>query len=149
MEYKKLKSHLIPVEDFRQIWKEQYCAEPIETFDGVMVSFYEDMFDHVFFESDSNKPGDKSILSLNRLEKILWIKSALQDPDAVLKTGWDKSTKSYFDNRRISIVKGNFVVVIRFTGFLKAKLVTAYEKNDIENIMQSPDFDKNSPFLKK
>ncbi|MHA7130925.1 hypothetical protein [Algoriphagus namhaensis] len=115
----------------------------------MMVYCYEDMFNHVFFESADRKPGDKSILSLNRLEKILWIKAALQDPEAILKTGWDKSTKSYFDDRRISIVKGNYVVVIRFTGFLKAKLVTAYEKNDIENIMDSPDFDRNSPYLKK
>lgn len=149
MEYKKLKAHLIPVEDFKEIWKTEYCAAPIETFDGVMVHFYEDMFEHVFFESADRIQGDKSILSLNRLEKILWIKAALQDPDAILKTGWDKSTKSYFDNRRISIVKGNYVVVIRFTGFLKAKLVTAYEKNDIANILSSPDFDRNSPFLKK
>lgn len=114
-----------------------------------MVHFYEDMFKHVFFESVDRKPGDKSILSLNRLEKILWIKAALHDPEAILKTGWDKSTKSYFDNRRISIVKGNYVVVIMFTGFLKAKLITAFEKSDITNILNSPDFDRNSPYLKK
>lgn len=149
MEYKRLKAHLTSVHEFREIWKNEYCMLPIETFDCVRVVCYEDMFDHVFFESADRVQGDKSILSLNRLEKILWIKAALQDPDAILKTGWDKSNKSYYDNRRISIVKGNYVVVIRFTGVLKAKLVTAYEKNDIANIMRSPDFDKNSPFLKK
>ncbi len=149
MKYKKLKPHLTSVDEFREIWRDEYCAAPIETFDGVRVFCFEDMFDHVFFESADRIPGDKSILSLNRLEKILWIKAALKDPDAILKTGWDKSTKSYFDNRRISIVKGNYVVVIRFIGFLKAKLVTAYEKNDIGNILKSPDFDRNSPYLKK
>lgn len=149
MDYKKLKAHLTSVDEFREIWKNVYCFSPIETFDSVMVFCYEDMFDHVFFESADRIKGDKSILSLNRLEKILWIKAALQDPDAILKTGWDKSTKSYFDNRRISIVKGNYVVVIRFTGVLKAKLVTAYEKSDITNIIKSPDFDRNSPYLKK
>lgn len=149
MEYKKLKAHLIPVEEFKEIWKTEYCAAPISTFDGVMVHFYENMFKHVFFESADRIQGDKSILSLNRLEKILWIKAALQDPEAILKTGWDKSTKSYFNNRRISIVKGNYVVVIMFTGFLKAKLITAFEKSDITNIINSPDFDRNSPYLKK
>ncbi len=149
MDYKRLKAHLIPVEEFREIWKSEYCTGPIETVDGVKVHCYEDMFDHVFFESADRKPGDKSILLLNRLEKILWIKAALQDPEAILKVGWDKSTKSYFDNLRISIVKGNYVVVIMFTGFLKAKLITAYEKNDITNIMNSPDFDRNSPYIKK
>lgn len=149
MEYKKLKAQLVPLEEFKEIWKTEYCAAPIETFDGVMVHFYENMFEHVFFESADRIKGDKSILSLNRLEKILWIKAALQDPEAILKTGWDKSTKSYFNNRRISIVKGNYVVVIMFTGFLKAKLITAFEKSDITNIIKSSDFDRNSPFLKK
>lgn len=149
MEYKKLKAQLVPLEEFKEIWKTEYCAAPIETFDGVMVHFYENMFAHVFFESADRIKGDKSILSLNRLEKILWIKAALQDPEAILKTGWDKSTKSYFNNRRISIVKGNYVVVIMFTGFLKAKLITAFEKSDITNIIKSSDFDRNSPFLKK
>lgn len=149
MEYKKLKAHLVPLEEFKEIWKTEYCAAPIETFDGVRVHFYENNFEHVFFESADRIQGDKSILSLNRLEKILWIKAALQDPEAILKTGWNKSTKSYFDNRRISIVKGNYVVVIMFTGFLKAKLITAFEKSDITKIIKSPDFDRNSPFLKK
>lgn len=149
MEYKKLKAQLVPLEEFKEIWKTQYCAAPIETFDSVMVHFYENMFEHVFFESADRIQGDKSILSLNRLEKILWIKAALQDPEAILKTGWDKSTKSYLNNRRISIVKGNYVVVIMFTGFLKAKLITAFEKSDITKIIKSPDFDRNSPFLKK
>ena len=49
MEYKKLKAHLIPVEEFKEIWKTEYCAAPISTFDGVMVHFYENMFEHVFF----------------------------------------------------------------------------------------------------
>lgn len=149
MEYKKLKAHLSSPEEFRKIWKEYYCTAPIETFDGVLVYCYEDMFNHVFFESDERKPGDKSILSLNRLEKILWIKAALQDPDAILKCGWNKSSKNYLDNRRVTIVKGNYVVVIRFTAFKKAKLITAFEKNEVDNVLRAPDFDKNSPYLKK
>jgi hypothetical protein len=151
MTYKKLKPHLIPEElretEMRTLWRETYCLSEIITFDNVNVKFYEDMFDHCFFESENRKKNDKSILSLNRLEKMLWIKDTLQDPSAILKKGWDNKEKDYFTDRRVAIVKGNYVVVIRFTGFLKAKLVTAYEKNDIENILQGPDFEKTKPYF--
>jgi hypothetical protein len=151
MAYKKLKPHLIAEvrreAEMREIWKNEYCKKPIETFDGVLVRFYEDMFDHCFFESANRKAKDKSILSLNRLEKMLWIKSVLQDKDAVLKKGWDNVEKIYFKDRRVAIVKDNYVVIIRFTGVLKAKLITAFEKNDIENILESPDFERSEEFF--
>ena len=151
MAYKKLKPHLIAEvrreAEMREIWKNEYCKKPIETFDGVLVRFYEDMFDHCFFESANRKAKDKSILSLNRLEKMLWIKSVLQDKDAVLKKGWDNVEKIYFKDRRVAIVKDNYVVIIRFTGVLKAKLTTAFEKNDIENILESPDFERSEEFF--
>ena len=86
-------------------------------------------------------------MSLNRLEKIYWIKDTLQDKDAILKKGWDAKSKTYFKDRRVAIVNGNYVVIIRFTGLLKAKFVTAYEKEDIENILKSPDFEKNEEYF--
>lgn len=152
MAYKKIKPHLIEEEsreqEMRKLWKEEYCLAEIETFDGVKVKFYEDMFDHCFYESNNRKKKDKSILSLNRLEKILWIKETLQDGDAILKKGWNTDEKEYYKDRRVAIVKDNYVVIIRFTGVLKAKLVTAYEKNDIENILQSPDFERSEEFFR-
>lgn len=147
MAYKKIKSYNFSEEKLRQIWKDEYCRNDIETFDGVMVRFYEDMFDHIFFESADRIKKDKSILSYNRLEKMLWIKDTLQDKDAILKKGWDTKNKEYFKDRRVAIVKGNYVVIIRFTGKLKAKLVTAYEKNYIDNILNSPDFEKNEKYF--
>ena len=114
----------------------------------VAIRCYQDQFEHIFFESSSRSVKDKSILSFNRLEKIYWIKEALLDPTAILKKGWDAQNKKYFDDRRVAIVKDNFVVVIRFTGQLKAKIVTAYQKEDIENILACPDFDKNCIYLK-
>jgi len=151
MAYKKLKPHFINEDvreaEMRALWYEEYCKADIETFDGIMVRFYTDMFDHCFFESADRIAKDKSILSLNRLEKMLWIKETLQDADAILKKGWDNESKGYYINRRVAIVKGNYVVVIRFTGILKAKLVTAYEKNDIENILDSPDFERSDEFF--
>lgn len=134
--------------EMRILWKENYCNAPIISFDDVKVHCYEDMFDHIFFESGNRRiPGDKSILSLNRLEKIFWIKDALEDPEAILKKGWNSKDKKYYTDRRVAIVKGNYVVIIRFTGILKAKLVTAYEKNDIENVLQGPDFEKSKEFF--
>lgn len=76
-----------------------------------------------------------------------WIKETLQDKTAILKKGWDKKKKKYYQDRRVAIVKGNYVVIIRFTGKLKAKFVTAYEKNDIEKILNNPDFERTNKFL--
>lgn len=149
MVYKKIKSYQTSEEDLRKIWKEEYCEKDIYTFDNVLVKFYDDMFDHVFFESSDRKRKDKSILSYNRLEKIYWIKDVLEDKDAILKTGWDNEKKEFYKDRRVAIVKGNYVVIIRFTGLLKAKLVTAFEKNDIENILANPDFVKTEEFFGK
>ena len=147
MAYKKIKSHEIDEQDLRSIWKEEYCLKPLVTFDSVKVSFYEDMFDHAFYESANRIAKDKSLLSYNRLEKMYWIKDALQDANAILKQGWDNKEKSYFENRRVAIVKGNYVVILRFTGLLKAKFITAYEKDDISNILNSPDFVKTKAFF--
>jgi len=147
MDYKRIKPYTFSEDELRKIWREEYCEQEIYTFDNVLVKFYEDMFDHVFYESSSRKIKDKSILSLNRLEKIYWIKDALQDPDAILKKAWDSKKKDYHKDRRAAIVKGNYVVIIRFTGLLKAKLVTAFEKNDIDNILNDPDFERSEKFF--
>jgi hypothetical protein len=147
MAYKKIKPQNLSEVELREVWRKEYCEQDIITFDNVQVKFYEDMFDHAFFESADRVKKDKSILSLNRLQKIHWIKETLQDKDAILKKGWDAKSKTYFKDRRVAIVKGNYVVIIRFTGLLKAKFVTAYEKEDMENILKSPDFEKNEEYF--
>lgn len=149
MEYKKLKPQNMSEADLRQLWKEVYCETEIKTFDNVLVKLYEDMFDHVFYESADRLEKDKSILSYNRLEKMLWIKDVLMDSTAILKMGWNTKDKEYFKDRRLAIVKGNYVVIIRFTGLLKAKLVTAYEKTEIDNILESPDFERTEKYFGK
>jgi len=147
MAYKKIKPQLLSEVDLRKIWRDEYCEQDIFTFDKVQVKFYEDMFDHAFFESADRVEKDKSVLSLNRLEKIHWIKETLQDKDAILKKGWDTKNKVYFEDRRVAIVKENYVVIIRFTGLLKAKFITAYEKDDVENILKSPDFERTEKYF--
>jgi hypothetical protein len=101
------------------------------------------MFDHCFYESANRYAKDKSILSYTRLEKIYWIKDALTDPNAILKVGWDSKKKSYNKSRRVTLVKGNYVVVIVIFAIQKARFITAYEVNDEDNlskIMNSPNF---------
>jgi hypothetical protein len=136
MAYKKIKSYQLTEEQMRQIWADEYCdkAKPIITFDDILVSFYPNMFNHCFYESANRQAKDKSLISLNRLEKILWIKDTLQDPTALLKQGWDKDEKKYVNDRRVAFVKNNYIVIIRFTGTKKASFVTAYELQEDDNI---------------
>ena len=146
MPYQKLKVQKLTESDFRRIWKDEYCdiSNPIYTFDDILVKFYEDMFDHAFYESHNKKQADKSILSLNRCQKMLWIKDALKDPTAIIKKGWLKRYKSYTNSRRVAIVKDNYVVIIVITDEKKAKFITAYEVNEEENlqkILNSPDWE--------
>ncbi len=142
MAYKRIKPPFDEAE-LRELWRTEYCEQEIKTFDNIIVQFYESMFDHCFFESANRFRKDKSILSYNRLEKIHWIKEALQDPEAVLKIGWDAKSKSYDNSRRIALVKNNYVVVIIIFSPTKARFVTAYEVNEEENlvkIMKSPNY---------
>ena len=143
MVYKKIKAYNFTEQELRNLWSELYCEELIYTFDNIEVKFYSSMFDHCFFESDDRKAKDKSILSLNRLEKIYWIKDALEDPESIRKQGWDSKGKKYDGSRRVILVKGNFIVVILIYSYKKARFITAYEVNDNENltkILSSPDW---------
>lgn len=134
MAYQKIKSYLMTEYELRQLWSDTYCKAPILTFDEIMVKFYDDMFDHVFFESQNHKSSDKSIFSLNRCQKMLWIKDTLKDPKSILKQGWDKKTKNYDSYRRVALVKGNYVVVIQIYAIKKARFITAYQIEDSENL---------------
>lgn len=151
MAYKKIKAHKMTEAELRQLWKDEYCypAEPIMTFDEVIVRFFESKFDHCFYESFNRRERDKSILSLNRLEKMLWIKDTIQDPEAMLKQGWDRDSKTYNNSRRVAFVKESYVVIIEFTGIKKAVFVTAYElhvDDNIHNIKESPDWVKEAKY---
>ena len=101
------------------------------------------MFDHAFFESADRKAKDKSILSLNRCEKMLWIKDALEDPDAILKKGWDAKKKSYDGSRRVALVKANFVVILLLFSTSVARFITAYQidnEDNMQKLLAGPDW---------
>ncbi len=136
MEYKKIKSYQMTEAELRQLWEREYCSAPVCTFDGISVAFHSDMFDHAFFESANRLQKDKSILSLNRCEKMLWIKATLQDPDAALRMGWDTGSKTHDATKRVALVKGNYVVVILIFRPGKARFITAFQMDDNENLQK-------------
>lgn len=113
------------IDEYRAHYERVYCREPITTFDGIDVRFRKNRFGHCFYES-SRRNQVKDKFSIQRAERIDWIKTALQDPDAELYVGWDGTRKRYDRNHRVTLVVGNYVVVIRLSGTKKAQFVTAY-----------------------
>ena len=111
--------------EYRVHYERVYCRGPIRTFDNIEVRFHKNRFDHCFFESTRrNQKKDK--FSTLRAERIDWIKAALQDRNAELYVGWDKTRKRYDNSHRVTLVDRDYVVVIRLTGHGKANFVTAY-----------------------
>jgi hypothetical protein len=124
MDYPPLLS--LPSEEvYRQHYEKVYCRETIRTFDGIEVRFSISRFSHCFFES-TKRNKVKDYFSIKRAERMDWIKVALQDSEAERYQGWDKSRKRYDKSRRVTIVMGNYVIVIALTSATAAKFITAY-----------------------
>ena len=65
---------------------------------------------------------------------MLWIKDALEDANSILKKGWNAKTKSYDGSRRVTLIKGNFVVVLIIFSTTIARFVTAYQIDNDDNL---------------
>ncbi|TAE90747.1 MAG: hypothetical protein EAZ81_08905 [Verrucomicrobia bacterium] len=111
--------------DYRAHFVRVYCSGPINTHDGIAVRFRRDQFDHCFYES-TRRNGIKDQFSGVRAERIDWIKATLEDPSACQLAGWDAQKRRYDHNRRVALVKGNYVVVISLKSKTTANFVTAY-----------------------
>ena len=125
---------------YRALYNQTYCntAAPIITHDGITVKFPTQRFDHAFFES-SNRNGVKDAFSVNRSQRILWIKQTLEDPTSDLRHGWDSKKKRYIKNSRVAIVQGDYVVIINMKDAKNAVFITAYvADNSIGKIQGSP-----------
>ena len=148
LEYKQIVVRDHTEEELRELWRQEYCRQVIHTHDGVRVKFYDSNFDHAFYESSdrrqsANKKKHKDILSPVRLSRMLWIKDVLADPDAEMFDGYESKTRKYNSNKRVSVVKGNYVVVIEMQKGGHATFITAYvADNSIEKIKQSPKREK-------
>lgn len=110
---------------YRARFESIYCAGTVMTFDGIAVRFRKRDFDHCFFES-SQRNQIKDTFSPLRAERVEWIAVALQDAAADRFQGWDRVSKIYDKTRRVTLVCGNYVVVIALTGATSARFITAY-----------------------
>ena len=124
MEYPPLVTGLTPAE-YRDRFERIYCRTPIATFDGIKVRFRKRNFNHAFFESSSKRDRDDKFSPL-RAERIDWIRTALQDPEAELYVGVDHERKRRDFNRRVAIARGEYVVIVAMTGANTADFVTAF-----------------------
>lgn len=113
---------------YRARFEALYCRGTVATFDGIAVRFRKRDFDHCFFES-SQRNRIKDVFSTVRAERLEWIAVALHDAAAERFQGWDRDTKTYDRTRRVTLVCGNYVVVIAITGAAAANFVTAYVAN--------------------
>jgi hypothetical protein len=129
--------------EYRSYFESNYCHQSIETFDGVKVQFRKRDFNHCFFKSMNAKDDT---FSTRRAERVLWIKAALQDPDAELRVGWDNKKKRPAVDRRVTIVQRDYVVIIRMTGREKAAFVTAFIANGgaLRQIRTNPEWAKKN-----
>ena len=112
-------------EKYREHFHNEYCAGPIPTFDGIMVRFRRRDFDHAFFESSSPNSKDDTF-SDDRAKRMDWVKLALSDPSADIRVGYNNRLRQDDFARRVAIVKGNFVVIIRIVKDKQAEFVTCY-----------------------
>ena len=70
-----------------------------------------------------------------------WIKKVLADKEAKMYVGYDSNVKSYTHSKRVSVVKGNYVVVIQLYKEDQARFITAYvADNSIEKIINGPEW---------
>ncbi len=125
---------------YRAHFHATYCAGPIATFDGIEVRFRRHQFAHCCFES-TRRNGEKDRFSPLRAERLDWIKVALQDGTASRYQGWNKDKRRYENDRRVTVVCGNFVVVIALTGTNTADFVTCYvadSPDTLAKIKRSP-----------
>jgi hypothetical protein len=110
---------------YRARFEAIYCVGAVTTFDGIGVRFQKRDFDHCFFES-SQRNRIKDTFSPLRAERLEWITVALKDAAADRFQGWDRDSKTYDKTRRVTLVCGDYVVVIAITSATSARFITAY-----------------------
>ena len=114
-------------DEYKKYYVERYCGNEIKTFDGIKVKFYEDQFEHAFYESSNKLKRNKDVFSIERALRIDWIEYVLKNPKAELHLGWDRDKKRYNKERRVAIISPeDYVVIIRINRNNTAKFITAY-----------------------
>lgn len=140
------------LDEYKKYWIKNYCQQGIKTFDGIVVFFRQQDFEHAFYESVNQRDDT---FSVKRAERIGWIAAALKDPKSQLYIGWDNRKKCYDNQRRVTIVMGNYVVVIAISKKMpkQARFITAFvadtpsrpgRPSTIEQIKRSPKWEKKN-----
>lgn len=134
--------------EYKRHYERHYQRGIITTFDGIRVYFKPQRFGHAFYKNSQNVNGRKDIFAPERAQRMDWIKLTLEHPDAELYMGWNKKEKCYEEDRRVSVVYEDFIVVIELSlnrqGTLKANFITCYvADNSIGTIRTSPLWDKD------
>ncbi len=128
-------------EEYKKYYTNKYCKNGLQTFDGIKVKFYEDQFEHAFYESSNKLKRNKDIFSVDRALRIDWIEYVLKNPNAELHLGWDRDKKKYNKDRRVAIISPeDYVVIIRINNNnTTAKFITAYyADNSASEIRKMP-----------
>jgi hypothetical protein len=74
---------------------------------------------------------------------MMWIKDVLADKDAKMYVGYDSKVKGYSQTKRVSVVKGDYVVVIQIYKENEARFITAFvADNSINKITSGPEWKK-------
>jgi len=132
--------------EYRLYFENNYCQKEIYTFDGIRVFFPKEAFNHAFFDSGNRRKKDKSVFSRNRAERLSWISVVLWDDSAELYFGWDNKRKCVDYNRRVTIVKRDYVVIIKLRNKKKAFFITAFiaTQQTLNKIRLNPKWEKES-----
>lgn len=135
------------VPEYRRHYEARYQRGHIVTSDGIRVYFQAQKFGHAFYENSQRRDGPKDEFSLERAQRMDWIKSTLENPNAEFLVGWNKKEKCYDETRRVNVVFEDFVVVIELSlnreGQLKGNFVTCYVADkSIQKIRESPKWDR-------
>jgi hypothetical protein len=139
MSYQLLK--LTEWESYKDHWLGNIANKvPIETHDGISVSFNKNDFWHFFFKEGDGPERDR--FAWDRGERMNWVKECIQDSNATLKFGWDNANKRTDFNRRVSVIQGNYIVVVRMVAEYKARGVTAYpiDSSGLAKLLLQPDW---------
>lgn len=113
---------------------DNYCNCEVKTHDGIVVKFYEDMFEHSFYtRTYKSWKAKKDHYSVERGERIDWIKYVLLDPTIIPRKGYDKAKGSHDNSRRVTfLTPENYVVVINIIKPKQGKFVTAYLVDNVD-----------------
>lgn len=132
-------------QEYREHYEREYCKTPITTPNGIRIYFSKEKFDHIFFESVQSKDDT---FSIDRSQRIDWIKHTLTSNDSILYQGYDQETKTHYPDRRVALRYENFVVVVQLSlnkkDVLKGNIVTCFKAdNSIDEIKSSPLWNEN------